>query len=253
MAKPRAKHTARRRHSCIHEAGHAFVRWFFGFETDRAVVQTAGDIRAGKRLRGSDGRLVACHGMVSGPPIFVGLPHAGGEFPPPGLATLDRWVAYRRDVELIHLCAGFHAQAHHARRDPNATALSGGLSDLAQFGAVMQACSLDRGSGEREALEARVTAWTRALVRSPQGSMAIRAIADALMVTGRLSGVQIARLCREAYGGQQCVSEAWVNCWPPTGAQLKAGFMPEGAAGASVPKDAHRAREAAPVLDEIAP
>lgn len=36
--------------TCHHEGGHALVRWFFGYHTDRAVVQTVEELIAGKRV-----------------------------------------------------------------------------------------------------------------------------------------------------------------------------------------------------------
>ncbi|MCJ2124347.1 hypothetical protein [Methylobacterium sp. J-077] len=216
----------RRRATCHHEAGHAFARWFFGFRTDRAVVQTGEEIRAGKRLRGRDGDLVTCHGMVSGDPIhdrpFRPWPVAGG---PETQAAALRWWVYRRDVELIQCYAGFHTEAHYRRIDPAAAMLSGGGADMERFSAIMEGWSLDKV--DRSELEAKVDAWTRALVRSPQGSAAIQAIAGALMTRGRLSGAQIAALCREAYGGRECTFEAWANQWPPTVEQIRAGYIPE--------------------------
>jgi hypothetical protein len=91
----------------------------------------------------------------------------------------------------------------------------------------MDAWLLDVEAGEGQELEVLVAAWTRALVRSPQGSSAIRVIADALVARGELSGAQIATLCREAYGGRECAFEAWATCWPPTLAQIRAGYIPE--------------------------
>lgn len=217
----------RRRATCHHEAGHAFVRWFFGFKTDRAVVQTDQEIRSGKRLRGRDGDLVTCHGMVSGDPIhdrpFGPWPQAGS---PEQQAAGLRWWVYRRDVELIHCYAGFHAEAHYRRIDPAAAMLGGGGADMERFSAIMNAWSLDKA--DRKELEAKVDAWTRALVRSPQGSAAIQTVANALMTRGRLSGAQIAALCREAYGGRECAFEAWANQWPPTVEQIRSGYIPKG-------------------------
>ncbi|MCJ2093982.1 MULTISPECIES: hypothetical protein [unclassified Methylobacterium] len=222
----------RRRATCHHEAGHAFVRWFFGFRTDRAVVQTGEEIRAGKRLRGRDGGLFTCHGMVSGEPIhewpFRPWPLAGS---PEQQAAGLRWWTYRRDVELIHCYAGFHAEAHYQRVDPTAAMLGGGGADMERFSAIMEGWSLDKAA--RSELEAKVDAWTRGLVRSPLGSAAIQAVASALMARGRLSGAQIAILCRQTYGGRECAFEAWATCWPPTMAQIRAGYIPERSAMAA--------------------
>jgi hypothetical protein len=222
----------RRRATCHHEAGHAFVRWYFGFKTDRAVVQTAEEIRAGKRLRRRDGDLVTCLGMVSGDPIHDRPFHPWSQIGSPEKQAAElRWWAYRRDVELINCYAGFHAEAHYRHIGPIAAMLGGGGADMEQFSAIMEGWSLDKA--DRSELAAKVDAWTRAVVRSPRGSAAIQAVADALMASGRLSGAQIASLCREAYCGRECAFEAWSSCWPPTIEQLRAGFIPERSARAT--------------------
>ena len=56
----------RRSLTCHHEAGHALARWFFGYDTDRAVVQPVEAFLAGRRIRDRRGRLVTCEGMVTG-------------------------------------------------------------------------------------------------------------------------------------------------------------------------------------------
>lgn len=61
--------TGRRRLTCHHEAGHALVRWYFGHGTDRAVVLTVEEIRAGKLIEGWRGEPHAAEGSVVGYPI----------------------------------------------------------------------------------------------------------------------------------------------------------------------------------------
>lgn len=225
------KASRRRRKTCHHEAGHALVRWFFGFEVERVVVQTVESVRAGRRLRTLGGRLVTCEGMVSGPDI-LSWPY-GPQLVYGGLrdqAEYHRWRRYRRDVELIDCCAGYHAEAHYGRLHPTAAALMGGGDDIAQHSTVMRAWfpgvgPLD-GHSVYEGLHRRVDRWARALVRSPMGSAAIHAMAEKLRTRGRLSGVQVAAVCRDAYGGRECAFEAWAGRWPPTEKQLRDGFIP---------------------------
>lgn len=229
------RYKGRRRKACHHEAGHVLARWFFGFEIDSAEVQTVEDVLAGRCLRTDRGRLLACEGLVSGADILpwpFGPRSAGGDTQEQ--AEDDRWRCYRRDVELIDTFAGFHAEAHYLRVHPNVAALAGGDDDLTRFCAVMAGwfpgVEPNDGDAGYEALEARVDAWTRALVRSRHGRTAIRAVADALFVQGRLSGRRAAELCREAYGGRECAFEAWAEHWPPTTDELRRGFVP-GSAG----------------------
>lgn len=226
-----ARYAGRRRKACYHEAGHVLVRWFFGFEIDHAEVQAVEDVLAGRRLRTDRGRLLACEGLVAGADILpwpFGPRSAGVDAQEQ--AEEDRWRCYRRDVELIDCFAGFHAEAHYGRVHPNVAALAGGDDDLARFSAVVAGwfpgVEPNDGDAGYEALEARVDAWTRALIRSRQGRTAIRAVADALFIHGRLSGRRAAELCREAYGDRECAFEAWAEHWPPTADQLRRGFIP---------------------------
>lgn len=221
----------RRRKTCHHKAGHALARWFFGFGTDRAVVLTVDEVRAGKRIRTAGGNLVRCEGMVLGSDILP-WPHgprvSGGGAD--DQAADDRWRAYRRDVELIDCYAGFHAEARYGHIGATAAVLAGGDRNMARFRAVVDAWfpggEADGDGAERAALERRVVDWTRVLVGSPMGQAAIGSIAEALRIRGSLSDDRIARLCRSAYGDRECRFEGWAPHWPPTPRQLRRGFIP---------------------------
>ncbi len=101
----------------------------------------------------------------------------------------------------------------------------GGLRDMEQAGTVLNAWQLS----EVDECALRELSYGRAvaLVRSRQGTAAIKAMADALMERGEIDGVEIGALCRDAYGGRQCAFGAWNRHWPPTIAQLRAGYIPE--------------------------
>lgn len=216
----------RRALTCHHEAGHALVRWFFGYDTDRTVVLTIEELRSGRRIRNRRGFLMTCEGTVQGYDI-CGYPYGplSVDGPPEEQAECDRIRAVARDIELINCLAGIYAEAAYRKMSVQSCMLAGGLGDMDHLQAILDAWRLN---GEDRDLVTR-TAETRAsaLVRSPQGAAAIRSIADTLIVRGRLSGDQIAARCRTAYGGRQCRFGAWLNRWPPTLAQIRAGFIPE--------------------------
>lgn len=216
----------RRPLTCHHEAGHALVRWFFGYHTDRVVVQTVEAVLAGRRIRDSRGRLVSCEGMVIGYDIcgypFGRLKVAGT---PEDQAECDRVRAVSRDIDLINCLAGVYAEAAYTRRPLGACALAGGGGDMSDFSKLLHAWDLD----DTECWTVSRAAENRAaaLVRSPQGSAAIKAVADALMLRGSIPGERVASLCRKAYGGRQCAFGAWMDHWPPTLDQIRAGHIPE--------------------------
>lgn len=217
----------RRPLTCHHEAGHALARWFFGYGTDRAVVQTFEAFRAGKQVRDRRGRLVTCEGLVTGYDIH-GHPWGRLELSngtPDQQAWLDRDRAIGRDIELIYCLAGFYAEAAYTRRSVGGCMLDGGGGDMKGFGAIIDAWKLSEE--EKRAVCLTAEARATALVRSPQGSAAIKAMADALMLRGQMSGERIATLCRRAYGGRECAFGAWMDHWPPTLEQIRAGYIPE--------------------------
>lgn len=122
-----ARTKGRRPLTCHHEAGHALVRWSFGYHTDRAVVQTVEAVLAGKRVRDRRGRLVTCEGIVTGYDIcgwpFGRLKISGNA---EDQAECDRVRAVSRDIELINCYAGFYDEATYTRRSVGACMLAGG-------------------------------------------------------------------------------------------------------------------------------
>lgn len=216
----------RRPLTCHHEAGHALVRWFFGYHTDRAVVQTVEALLAGKRVRDRRGRLVSCEGLVTGYDIcgwpFGPLKISGSA---EDQAECNRVRAVSRDIELINCYAGFYAEAAYTRRSVGGCMLAGGGGDMKNSRAILDAWDLPEE--EYRAVTLAAEARASALVRSPQGAAAIKAIADVLMLRGQISGDRIASLCRTAYGGRECAYGAWMDQWPPTLDQIRAGYIPE--------------------------
>lgn len=223
----------RRRFVCHHEAGHALARWYFGHRTDRVRVMTFEAMKAGRRFRTSRGILHYCEGLTEGYDIigypFGRLPVEGGRA---AQAECDRIRAISRDMDLIGCKAGYHAEAHYKRRSIFEGALRGGRDDMRHIMTILDAWELHVTEDHRHAIDDASEHRARALVRSPQGAEAIRLMADALMARGELSGAQIGALCRRAYGGRECAYGAWLNQWPPTLAQLRAGFIPERPAAA---------------------
>ncbi|WP_375274342.1 hypothetical protein [Methylorubrum thiocyanatum] len=216
----------RRRLTCHHEAGHALVRWYFGHRTDRAVVQTVEEVRNGVPILTGHGDQIFCEALVDGYDI-IGYPF--GPLKVNGSqeeqTRINRSRSIARDIELMNCYAGFVAEAHYRRISPKVCMFAGGLRDLEQARTVLDAWQLS----EMDEHALRELSYDRAvaLVRSRHGSAAIRAMADALMERGEIDGVEIAALCRDAYGGRKCAFGAWSRHWPPTIGQLRAGYIPE--------------------------
>lgn len=215
----------RRRLTCHHEAGHALVRWYFGHHTDRAVVLTVEEVRNGVPILTGHGDEICCEALVDGYDI-IGYPF--GPLKVDGSKEeeeINRSRSIARDIELMNCYAGFVAEAHYRRVSPKVSMFDGGLRDMEQARTVLDAWHLLKA--DESALSD--VSYNRAvtLVRSPRGSAAIKAMADALMERGEIDGAEISALCRSAYDGRQCAFGAW-NChWPPTLSQLRAGYIPE--------------------------
>ena len=217
----------RRRLACHHEAGHALVRWFFGYDTDKAVVLTVEEVRAGQMVENRRGVLVACEGLVDGYDI-IGYPFGPmviSNAEPGEQEAFDRARAIARDIELINCEAGFYAEARYRRVSAGGCMFEGGMEDMKHFRMVLDAWNLP--PEYRREVSDLAEARASALVRSPMGAAAIRALADRLMEEGEVEGDEIAAVFRQAYGDRQCPYGAWDAHWPPTLAQIRAGFIPE--------------------------
>lgn len=217
----------RRRLTCHHEAGHALTRWYFGHKTDRALVLTVDEVRAGKVIKNRKGIVVVeCEGIVEGYDIH-GYPY--GPMLTEGSEEEQEYSNYlraiNRDIELVNCFAGFIAEAHYRHTSVSACMLAGGIHDMQHAQFLVDAWDLPHEE-QREILRLS-QARAAALVRSKPGAAAIKAVADGLMERGRLTGKQIALLCRSAYGGRECAFGAWYAHWPAMPKQIRTGFIPE--------------------------
>lgn len=217
----------RRMLTCHHEAGHALVRWYFGHLTDDIAVLSAEEVRSGTVLYGRQGNPIQCEGLVRGYDIcqYPFGPMALANSTPEEQAEFDRLRAISRDIELINCLAGFYAEAHFRRRSIGGCMLAGGSGDMAHYKMVIEAWGLS--DDDRWRVSASAEACASALVRSPMGQAAIQSLAGALMERGEVLGSEAATLFRAAYGGRECEFGAWGRHWPPTPAQIRAGFIPE--------------------------
>lgn len=190
-------------------------------------------MKAGRRFRTSRGILTYCEGLTEGYDI-IGWPFGrlyveGG---PAAQTECDRIRAISRDMDLISCKAGYHAEAHYKRKGMFESLLRGGREDARHVMRILDAWEPDLMDDELHVIDVASEERARALVRSPQGAEAIRLMAEPLMARGELSGAQIRALCRRAYGGRECAFGAWLNQWPPTLAQIRAGYIPERLAAA---------------------
>lgn len=215
----------RRRLTCHHEAGHALVRWYFGHGTDRAVVLTVEEVRAGKLIKGWRGEPHAAEGSVVGYPIHE--PPFGPTPQPFRDDVLEHRREVARDIALIDCAAGIMAEAAHSRASVGWVGFVGGGGDLTTSREILAAWfpgdDEARATASRQAQQQRASA----LVRSAPGTAAIRSMAAALHKKGEVSGEEIGELFRSAYGGRECRFGAWIAHWPPTLAQIRTGFIPE--------------------------
>lgn len=215
----------RRPLACYHEAGHALARWYFGHSCDRAVVLTAEEVRAGKKVENGRGVLVQCEGLLDGYDIL------GWPFGPMRINASPEHNEYfnklrmvSRDIELIHCMSGPYAEAIYTRKSVHDRIFLGGSGDIAHIIMILEAWGLNQNESAKLRTEAEKRA--SALLRSQMGSAAIRAVAEALLEHGEVEGDEINRLCRNAYGDRQCPYDAWSTCWPPTLEQLRTGYIP---------------------------
>ncbi|HEX2556280.1 MAG TPA: hypothetical protein VHL98_21485 [Microvirga sp.] len=209
----------RRRHTAIHEAGHCLARWYFGHLTERVQVFSIAEVAAGAAIDLAHGVSIPCEGRTEGADL---APHPSERDRLLGASDSAREAVARVEMALIEGYAGLVAEAHHRRRALEVCIEEGGEADMAQNGALLREWF---GKDAQDAAAAQ--AWRRAgaLVRSPSGWRAVTALADALMERGTLSGTEIARLCRRAYGLEPDY-EAWIEHWPPRLDELRAGYAP---------------------------
>lgn len=195
------------------------MRWYFGHVTERVQIFSAAEVAAGAAIALGLGLSLPCEGRTDGHDL---APHPSERerlLRSPGTA---RGALALVEMALVEGYAGVVAEAHHRRRALGICIREGGEADMEQNGTLL------RGwfpADARQAADAEARRRAGALVRSSSGRRAVSAIADALMERGALSGREVARLCRGAYGSEPDV-DAWVEHWPPRLDELRAGFLP---------------------------
>ena len=215
--------TGRRRLTCHHEAGHALARWWLGFYTDRAVVLSVEEVLARTPIVNRRGVGSLCEGMIDGHDIH--FPFARESLDGMG-KDRDRYEAQagrRVEMALVELYAGAYAEARHRKWSSLACFLAGGAGDLDSARRISDEWFVSEA--DKTAANRRAERYAAALVRSPKGAAAIRAMADALHEHGEIDGDAIEAHCRAAYGAEP-QHDAWADHWPPTLEQIRHGFIP---------------------------
>ena len=212
----------RRRLTCYHEAGHCLARWFLGFHADFAEVLTVEQVRAGVMVEGRREQSIECEGAAVGYDIhFPMLPHESGLTVQ---ADQDRYVStgrVRAEMAMVELMAGMQAEAAYRKRTLFTASL--GARTVDYDGA--KKIAVDWLADPSEALDF-ASRRAGAIVRSRPGKVALAGMADRLWNYGRVDQADISTLCSAAYGGREPGYGAWLDCWPPTLAQLRDGFIP---------------------------
>ena len=200
----------RRPLTCHHEAGHAVARWWLGHLSDEAVVLTVAEVRAGVTIPGRRGRQQHAEGAVNGYDLVE--PSMQG-----------RELAFRTEASFVEMLAGPCAEARYRRQSLSLCLFEGGARDLAEMARLRRDGFGDGQEGEQAS--ARAVGIALSLVRSPMGWAAVQAIAAALLDRGRIDGGDVDALCSVAYGTPYAY-DRWAEAWPPTPAQVRAGFLP---------------------------
>ena len=218
-------YSGRRMLTCHHEAGHILTYWYFGYPVDWCAVLTVAQVRAGVKIKNKHGELREAEALMQAndvcrPPFrhisFHGLPENCDVF------RSDR--ERRRDVELVNLWAGISAEAAYSRKSSFGCMLAGGMADVERANNIIRGWYPDETRhAEIERLAERRAA---ALVRSPHGAAAIAGLAQALFERGRIGASTIRTICKRAFQGRQARDADWLDHWPPTLQQIRAGYLP---------------------------
>ena len=216
----------RRPLACHHEAGHAVARWWLGFHSDDVVVLTIDEAQAGVVVVDRKGNSHRCEGHAGGYDIHMPMMRERLTVMPADDPYRDDFTARaarRTEMALVELYAGAYAEARYTRRPALACFLAGGDGDLDAARRI--AAEWFETEDDAKAARHRADDIARALMRSPKGWAATRAVAAALLDRGRITGRDVEALCDAAYGGS-LEYDRWDTAWPPTPAQIRSGFLP---------------------------
>lgn len=207
----------RRLEACFHEAGHAFIRWYFGHSIDSAEVITRSQFQAGEWPRNRHSKPVnGAEGLLSGYPIRLLVQTQQR-------AELYPFLAIGAEVALMDMYDGLVAEVSY----------SGLTYASAAASATLDHCNIERAvatfwTDPKQGEAARSSALERAeaIIRSDTGWRAVTAIAHAIRAQGRIGDGEISTLCAEHFGGRLPSQADWAEHWPPTLKMLKAGRLP---------------------------
>jgi hypothetical protein len=199
--------SGRRKITCYHEAEHAHGRWFFGHDTERAVVLSVERVLAGNWPVDHKGRVcrdiegyVDGYGIGPNPQFTPRIADIvfGEETSPEDAEQYKRSLVIGMEMDLVGSDIGATAEGRYRRQSVVACMMEGGDGDLASKRRLLDWEYTDKAA--REA--ARFLAERRAskLVWSASGWRAITAMAEALHENGEITGDEIEDLCCAAYG-----------------------------------------------------
>ena len=218
----------RRMLTCHHEAGHALARWYFGYETDRVVVLSVAEIRAGVLIEDRRGRFDQCEGSCQGYDIHSPtLTREDAErYAQKDMQDGPRFLREQdttAEIELIYGYAGAMAEAVYLKRRFFDCLQQGGEADEERVLDLAHRWFSTR-TKQNNAL-VRAQHRVSVLVRSLKGREAIRLMAAALYAFGEIDGDEIDLICSGVYGAR-CEFAAWFCRRMPTIEQLRNGYIP---------------------------
>lgn len=213
--------------ACFHEAGHCFVRWAMGHRTERLVVQTPNEVRAGKPISGRNGR--PFHGLEGASvgyglaPNFI-LKDEDRDWKRVDQETFAAFISSARlrlEMALVEAAGGVEAEARHLGVARSVVEKEGGAEDVER---VRLWCRFYVRPADATRVKAEAQQRAQALVIAPPAWAAITAVALALKKAGELEWLALDRMMAQGCGCMQPSLAKVLVCWPTVVDLLRRDF-----------------------------